>query len=85
MCSLLARPRIFHPWEAEAVPSDHAIRRPTMTKFKITHGDMTTTEVEAGQYDLNHGFFDFTTYEDGFSVQIMSVRESAVIKIERVK
>jgi hypothetical protein len=54
-----------------------------MTKFRITHADASTTDVEAGEYTLKNGFFDFTTYDGNYSQQVMTIREEAVLKIEK--
>lgn len=56
-----------------------------MTKFRITHANNDQTDVEADQYNHANGYFDFTSWEDGEMVQVLSVADKAVVMVKKVE
>lgn len=55
-----------------------------MAKFEVLHANGNTTEVEADSYTQKDGYFHFHGWEDGDPVQVMTIKESAVITVKKV-
>ena len=85
MRSAVPGSRIIHPSQ----PEEYSLitrsgRHIPMAKFRITHDDWSTTEVEAAVFNQDKGYFHFTAWQDGESAQVLSIKESSVVKVEKI-